>query len=299
MSGSFGMRIRHRFLVAVGRIKPLVPRRARPAVVWAIDVLDSVRRQGVRMRGGPRVPPPSLRRRVGSVSLSHHLRFGGKGASDIEGILEDAGHPMRRGDRVLDWGCGAGRIALELLPRNGIDLHGCDVDHHAIDWLRRVVPDGARRFQVSGFAPPLPYEDGSFDVVYASSVFTHLNQDDQLTWLRELSRILAPNGIGLFTTAGPTAFDRAHWAGMPKATAEQLAPFVGQLEELGFVFASYEDDLVEKPDKWPGISGDYGLAFQTEWWTREHWTDALKIQRVVAAGLDDYQDAVVAAKPGA
>jgi SAM-dependent methyltransferase len=238
-----------------------------------------------------------MRRRVGSPTLAAHVEVGRRVAGDIRTILEHAGRPLRPGDRVLDWGCGAGRVALQLLQSDRLDVRGCDVDHEAIDWLRGAIPDGEQRFQVSGFAPPLPYPDHSFEIVYAVSVFTHLDQGDQLVWLRELARVLAPGGTALLTTAGRHSFERPFWGGMPPHTAKQLVPKLGRLEELGFVFVSYGDQLVSRREKYPGISGDYGLAFQSENWTRERWGEVLEIEQVLPAAVGGYQDAVVVTVP--
>lgn len=50
--------------------------------------------------------------------------------------------------------------------------------------------------------PPTTYPDSLFDVVYAVSVFTHLTEDRQLSWLAEFARIIRPCGLLLLTTHG-------------------------------------------------------------------------------------------------
>lgn len=295
-AGNLAVRLRYRALLVAYHAKRLVPRWARPALIRLVDLTDAPRRAIWRRRhGGPPMPPASLRRRVGSKSAKVHLEVGRSGASAIERILADAGRELREGDRVLDWGCGSGRIALELLGRRRIDLRGCDPDPEAIAWLRRTVPEGEERFRVSGFSPPLPYEDASFDVVYGVSVVTHFSEHDQGVWLTELARVLAPDGVALLTTAGPHALANPNWAGMPRATAERLAKQLGQLDERGgFIFISHGEDLSKRPDKWSGISGEYGLTFQTEEWTRENWGKDFEVKAVLPRALNGYQDAVIA-----
>jgi SAM-dependent methyltransferase len=46
------------------------------------------------------------------------------------------------------------------------------------------------------------FEDESFDLVYALSVFTHLTGDLQIAWRDELRRVLRPGGLLLVTTHG-------------------------------------------------------------------------------------------------
>src|SRR5204863_340186 len=92
-----------------------------------------------------------------------------------------------QGKRVLDFGCGAGRTLRHLLD-TGAELHGCDVHGPSVDWLAEHLWPPLRVHR-SGERPPLPYADGTFDLVYALSVFTHL-VDTWDEWLAELRRVL-------------------------------------------------------------------------------------------------------------
>jgi SAM-dependent methyltransferase len=120
---------------------------------------------------------------------------------------------LRPGDRVLDVGCGIGRMARPLTgfldPREG-RYEGFDVDREGIGWCRRRY---ARRHPNFGFQVAdlynrryhpggahragdyrFPYEDGSFDLAIATSVFTHLLEDEADHYLAESARVLAPGG---------------------------------------------------------------------------------------------------------
>jgi len=57
-------------------------------------------------------------------------------------------------------------------------------------------------FNVIGFEPPTGYNANQFDMIYAISVFTHINVEQQEAWLQEMHRILKPQGVFLFTTHG-------------------------------------------------------------------------------------------------
>jgi SAM-dependent methyltransferase len=69
-----------------------------------------------------------------------------------------------------------------------------------IEWCRRNLPFG--RFAVNALEPPLPYGDGSFGLAYAFSVFTHLPEALQMSWVDEFGRVLRPGGYLLVSTLG-------------------------------------------------------------------------------------------------
>ena len=100
---------------------------------------------------------------------------------------------------VLDFGCGCGRVTRWWSDFDG-RVSGSDVSAPAIEWCRANLPFA--RFEQNALAPPLVFEDESFDLVYALSVFTHLTADLQTAWRDELRRVLRPGGLLLLTTHG-------------------------------------------------------------------------------------------------
>jgi ubiquinone/menaquinone biosynthesis C-methylase UbiE len=154
-----------------------------------------------------KLPPPHLRVRVsGSPDGDEYVEVGTRAARTmLEAVQAYATvSPVRR---LLDWGCGPGRVAV---PLTGIapEIHilGCDVDAEAIAWANANVCPGS--FAVNGLHPPLPYEDESFDAVIALSVMTHLDHREQKVWLREISRVLCPGGAFVASVHGE-AFARS------------------------------------------------------------------------------------------
>jgi SAM-dependent methyltransferase len=151
----------------------------------------------------PRVPPARLRFDViGATSARAYVSLGQEDARHILRVL-DRWVPGRDRTRVLEWGCGPGRILGHLAEWDAarrLELHGADYYAPSVRWARANLT--AVRFVHNRIHPPLPYEDGSFGFVYAISVFTHLTEDSHSRWLGEIRRILQPGGVFLFTTHG-------------------------------------------------------------------------------------------------
>ena len=120
----------------------------------------------------------------------------------IEQPLHTAGYRLADFDRILDFGCGVGRLlqALNLSRRDGQTLSGCDVNEACATWCRENLDFAS--IARTAIEPPLPYAEDSFDLIVAISVFTHLSRRLQIAWARELMRVLRPGGVMLVTTWG-------------------------------------------------------------------------------------------------
>ena len=80
------------------------------------------------------------------------------------------------GKRVLDFGCGAGRVLRHFVGEaTRAQVHGCDIDAASIAWVAEAL-DPPIHGHVTGERPPLPFTDGSFDLIWTLSVFSHLTR---------------------------------------------------------------------------------------------------------------------------
>lgn len=105
---------------------------------------------------------------------------------------------LRPGAAVMDFGCASGRVLRHFLCQSpGLDLWGCDINFRNVEWVRRFLAPSIKVFQ-SSVLPNLPLEDRSLDLVYAFSVFTHIDEFE-IAWLLELRRILKPGGVAYLT----------------------------------------------------------------------------------------------------
>lgn len=137
-------------------------------------------------------------------------------------------HMDLKGKRILDWGCGPGRIIRHLpgATGNSCEYYGTDSNARSVSWCMQHLPGIA--FNTNDPEAALPYDNDFFDAIYGVSVFTHLSERLHFDWYRELSRVLKPGGIMLFTTQGDNF--------MVKLTAGELKKYLaGQLVTRGRV----------------------------------------------------------------
>jgi SAM-dependent methyltransferase len=150
---------------------------------------------------GPPLPPRRLMVRVaGTADADWFLRSGRAAYDAIAAHVR-----LDEVETVLDFGCGCGRVTRYWNEFDGA-VSGSDVNAKAIEWCRDNLAFGS--FMRNRLAPPVDFDDGSFDLVYALSVFTHLTDELQLAWRDELRRILRPGGRLLLTTHGTSYLPR-------------------------------------------------------------------------------------------
>lgn len=147
------------------------------------------------------LPPAELRALVsGTAEPGWFLAFGRAMFDTIVSAAARHGAPVPRMRRVLEFGCGSGRVLRHWQHVRGPEIHGTDYNPALADWCDAHLPFATiGRNQLD---PPLPYADASFDLVYAISVFTHLKESLQHAWMAELRRVLVPGGLLIMTTHG-------------------------------------------------------------------------------------------------
>ncbi len=95
--------------------------------------------------------------------------------------------------RVLELGCGAGRLSGHLIALGG-EFHGIDLSSAMVDYCRANYPGGS--FAARDLRDLSPFEDASLDAVVATNnVLDVLEDAERREVLREILRILRPGGI--------------------------------------------------------------------------------------------------------
>jgi SAM-dependent methyltransferase len=199
-------------------------------------------------------PPPELAYYVGDRGddpVESYLGASQVAGSHMHALLSE--HMQLDGARVLDFGCGSGRLLRYMFDHaDGATFDGCDIHAPSIEWLGRYIQPPHGVF-MSSPEPPLPKPDAQYDALYATSVFTHL-ADSWARWLCEVHRLLKPGGIAVLTVINSgfaSVFDEEPW----------------DEERIGMLVLG------------PGNPWDAGgpMVLHSEWWIREHWGRAFEV----------------------
>ncbi|HKO62446.1 MAG TPA: methyltransferase domain-containing protein [Pyrinomonadaceae bacterium] len=123
----------------------------------------------------------------------NYLAHGNANVSTMLEIVYASDFAFKKGNRILDFGCGAGRMIRYLKDLSETcEIWGTDIQAEHIYWCKQNLSPPFN-FATTTKVPHLPFEDRSFQLIYCGSVFTHID-DLADAWLLELQRILAPEG---------------------------------------------------------------------------------------------------------
>ena len=158
------------------------------------------------------MPSSELAHYVGSGTDMENFKNVG---SVIVRYLEDLGG-LRCTDKVLEVGCGIGRIAIPLTQfLSQGSYEGFDIVRQGIEWCQTTITPKYPKFrfdwadlynktynpngQYQADSYRFPYLGGQFDFVFLTSVFTHMLPLDLQHYLDEIGRVLKNGGTCFFT----------------------------------------------------------------------------------------------------
>jgi ubiquinone/menaquinone biosynthesis C-methylase UbiE len=103
---------------------------------------------------------------------------------------------LRASDRILDIGCGTGSLIMLIKSLHpDVDIVGLDPDPKALARAGRKVERAGFSVQLDqGYSDQLPYPEKSFDRVFSSFMFHHVQDDAKRKTLREIRRVLKSGG---------------------------------------------------------------------------------------------------------
>jgi ubiquinone/menaquinone biosynthesis C-methylase UbiE len=117
---------------------------------------------------------------------------------------------IRAGDRILDIGCGTGSLIMLIKGLHpDVDIVGLDPDPKALARASRKAERAGFSIRLDqGYSDELPYPEASFDRVFSSFMFHHVEEDAKGKTLREIRRVLKPGGFfHMLDFGGPKSGD--------------------------------------------------------------------------------------------
>ncbi len=175
---------------------------ARKIVFTPIDLLNSITRKRSKYE------PPKGDIYIGSGDFikqgEHHLEL-------LKRFIS-----LKQNDAVLDVGSGIGRTAVALTKylNNEAKYEGFDVVEKGVNWCKKGIQKDFSNFNFTYIALEndlynnsikkasefhFPFKKNTFDKVFLFSVFTHMKTEEIAHYLKEINRVLKPNGECLAT----------------------------------------------------------------------------------------------------
>jgi SAM-dependent methyltransferase len=185
---------------------------------------------------------------------------------------------------ALDFGCSSGRVLRVMraaYPQAA--WHGCDPNAPAIEWAGENLP--GIEFFVNDNAPPLPLADGSLDLAYAISIWSHFAPELGLRWFEEMHRVIGPGGHLICTTHGLTSL--AHES--RGRSSEQSEEILDALYRQGWWYAP---EFGEEGD-WGVVNPDWGTAFLSPEWMLTHLCPRWRVLEFAPGRNQENQDVYV------
>jgi len=229
------------------------------------------------------LPPPGNMMEPGENGPGIFVRQGTRMSAALEDcIIKHVKTKEVKDLDILDFGCGVGRVTLPFYHKYQQPKIICDVDSVSLAYVRSVIPSITAI--KTEYTPPTPFIDGSFDVIMAISVWTHLPPDLQIPWLLEIRRILRPGGVALISTSSYQALvgRRIKLTAWKSVTDDDLS-------REGFIF--------REAGATAGITGVYGYALHTAEYIRHNWSHVLDVIEIVEGGIEGVQDINILRRP--
>jgi ubiquinone/menaquinone biosynthesis C-methylase UbiE len=168
------------------------------------------------------------------------------------------------GQRVLEIGCGTGSLLLQIAAQQPeVELVGLDPDPKALSLARSKCERRGVATQLdAGFSDALPYAEASFDRVFSSFMFHHLDAAVKRATLAEVRRVLRPGGsLHLLDFGGPAGYSGGWLAKLLHASDHLRDNFEGRIGALMAAAGFASPEELSHRTTWFGRVAHYrGLA---------------------------------------
>jgi SAM-dependent methyltransferase len=150
-------------------------------------------------------------------AVKYYFHDGANSAKKLGNLLFSRLGVKRSADTSLlefasGYGCVTRHLSRELAPAKIIS---CDIHGAACTFIESAI--GVETIRSATKPEDLEIENGSFDVVFALSFFSHMPEHTWGRWLKSLFDKLKPGGYLIFTTHGMTTWENLGKPVIPEA----------------------------------------------------------------------------------
>jgi SAM-dependent methyltransferase len=180
-------------------------------------------------------------------------------------------HTFSASTRLLDYGCGQGRLAFGLIS-DGVEMGGylgLDTHEESIKWCQEQIQSKHPKFQfvhvsahnqrynpTGEYEPTLPLNSEEFDIAFLNSVFSHMLASDVAHYLPQMNNTLKSGGI-LYLTAfveknvpdveeNPKDYLNKPTSGPLHRVRYEEGFFLGMIQTAGFKILDFQHQGIER-----------------------------------------------------
>ena len=233
-------------------------------------------------RFGLPLPPPRLRYWVhGNTNADSFIESGREAFAASSALIQKSLICPIDKPQLLDLGCGCARVLRHYFQsEESYEYVGTDINEKAIQWNRKNLFEYAK-WDINQSKPPLDYPEGQFDIVLANSLFTHLDEEYQDLWLKEVGRILSKDGIAILTIHDI----ENSWPGNVQRPSEQELNKGIYVRRINIGIRNFA-----------GFPEFYQSTYHTKDYIFDRWSNYLDLVWYLEKGVEQYQSVVIAKK---
>lgn len=230
-------------------------------------------------------PPKELIENTSGLTRQDH--FASHGCDILQALSLASPKPLASFSDILDFGVGVGRLARLFKGFRG-KYTGVDIDARHVAWVAENL-DHVNAI-VTTPRKPFPFAGKRFDCVISISVFTHMNENDQFFYLKELASITRPGAILMLTVHGERALHRAE---NEPDIFKMLAIPARSVKTTRQLFANEGFSFILQNGHLTTSEYEYGITFTPETYIRRTWNQYFDVLQVASGAIHDFQDIVV------
>jgi len=187
--------------------------------------------------------------RAGRARVQYY-RDGQEVVRSLRHMLACAGRTLGDASRVLEMACGFGRVTRHLVQEVAPErITAAEILEPAIGFMSETFGVDARLSATD----PIDFDAGSdFDLIFVSSLFSHLPRERFVEWLRTLYGALSPTGLLVFSTHGARVIPSI-------SKSSDGFTFVPRSESRGLDTAEYGSTFV-RPDVVRALADEAGVT---------------------------------------